>query len=75
MDSTLQWIMTIIAGLVGAGVIGGVKALFGIRDGLAKLNLKFELFAQSAESRFESLEDKAGEVEVRLTVLENRPGK
>jgi hypothetical protein len=57
MDPILQWMLGIYATLSVAAVIGMAKFLYGIDQKMGKLDLKVQLFVQSAETRFESHED------------------
>lgn len=72
MEPILQWILGIYATLSVAAIIGMAKFLYGIDTKMGKLNLKVELFMQSAEARFEHIEDKQERDERRLESLENK---
>lgn len=72
MEPLLQWLLGIYATLSVAAILGMAKFLYGIDSKMGKLNLKVELFMQSAETRFEHIEDKQERDERRLESLENK---
>ena len=66
MEPVLQWILTIIGGLIGVAIVAAVKALYGIRMELSELKHDLKDFIGDAEGRFEHLESRVDDIEAKL---------
>lgn len=72
MEPLLQWLLGIYATLSVAAIIGMAKFLYGIDHKMGNLDMKVQLFVQSAEQRFETLEEDRDVIHKRLERLERK---
>lgn len=72
MDPFLQWLMGLSATLLVVAATATARTLTNIKDELGEVRKSFELFAQSAESRFERIEERQDQDAKRVRNIEER---